>query len=229
MIEVAFWFLSLTLFAQTNENLPVTGVITQVHSGDRLTIRTGRNLKKVRLANIFAPGLTQPFGPRSKQFLTELALNQKVTVEVMMVDKFDRMIADVLLADGRWLNDEMVAAGLAWHYRVAPKLKEHLARLEHQAMTLKLGLWLQKDPLPPWEHTREKEIPQPPLNESQADYDRIFHYGLLGDPKTKTYKWPGCHFYNDYKGKIIFPNLLEAEAQGFRLSRDCQHIALPKK
>lgn len=225
MIELATWFLSIALVSAPALTQPNSGVVVQVHSGDRFTIRSKGKFHKVRLADIYAPHLTQPFGNRSKEFLEKMILQHNVKIHNVINDKFGRLVVDAKVSGGLWVNDEMVAAGMAWHYRVAEKPKEHLAKLEHQAFSHKLGLWVQRKPVPPWEFAREKLNPEPPINDRQADYDRIFHYGLLGDRKTRTYKWPGCSNYRKPKNPIIFTSILDAEARGFRTSRDCQTSA----
>ncbi len=222
MIELASILLALSLMAPPDVPTPSEGVVVQVHSGDRFTLRKDGKFYKIRLANIFAPLLSQPFGQKSKAYLERLTLQRKVYLDVKTTDTVGRIIADANLQGGLWLNDEMVAAGLAWHYRVATPPVDHLTRLEYQAFSGKLGLWLQKDPIPPWEHLRESKPPPPPNNNSQVDYDLIFLYGILGDGKNRTYKWPQCDRYTLPAKPVIFMSILEAEARGYRVSRDCR-------
>jgi endonuclease YncB( thermonuclease family) len=205
------------------ESNTLSGTVVQVHDGDSFTLKTADQLYKVRLANIYAPQMSQLFGRQSKQYLESLVLNRQVGLDIKMFDTFGRVVGDVKLADGRWVNDEMVAAGLAWHYRITHPEKVHLAKLEHQAFTERLGLWIQNDPVPPWEITRERIIPPAPLNDSQVDYDRIFHYGILGDRRTRTYIFPECDHYSqvDYRKMEVFRTILEAESFGLRVSRGC--------
>ncbi|QPJ62029.1 MAG: hypothetical protein G3M70_09150 [Candidatus Nitronauta litoralis] len=225
MIEIATWLLSFALVSAPGVKIPDSGVVVQVHSGDRFTIRSEGHFFKVRLAHIYAPHLTQPFGDRSKEFLEKMVLQHRVKIQKVINDKFNRLVVEAQLPGGLRVNDEMVAAGMAWHYRVAEKPKKYLAKLEHQAFSHKLGFWVQRNPVPPWEFARERLIPPPPVNDRQADYDRIFHYGLIGDRKTRTYKWPECHNYRKPKKPVIFPSILDAEASGFRASRDC-HLSV---
>ena len=51
------------------------------------------------------------------------------------------------------LNKELLKAGLAWHFRRYSKDKE-LQALEDQARAEKLGLWQDKNPIPPWDWRR---------------------------------------------------------------------------
>jgi endonuclease YncB( thermonuclease family) len=47
----------------------------------------------------------------------ELAFGQTGTVRVQDYDRYGRTVAEIILPDGRSLNEEMVKAGLAWWYR----------------------------------------------------------------------------------------------------------------
>lgn len=223
MIKLAPLILALSLMAPADNTKLTDGVVVQVHSGDRFTLRKAGKFYKVRLANIFAPLLSQPFGEASKTYLERMALQRRVFLDVKRIDAVGRHVADVNLLGQLWLNDEMVAAGMAWHYRVADPPVEHLAKLEHLAFSAKLGLWLDPEPIPPWAYMRERIAPEPPNNNNQVDYDLIFLYGIVGDKGNRTYKWPACDRYSLPKKPVIFQSILEAEAQGYRTSRDCRY------
>jgi endonuclease YncB( thermonuclease family) len=93
----------------------------------------------------------QAFGTSAKQFTAALVFKKTVTVQPMDIDRWRRTVAIVILPDGRNLNREIVRAGLAWWYeRYAPGDAE-LERLEVEARNLKRGLWIDPDPMPPWE------------------------------------------------------------------------------
>ena len=202
----------------------VNGEVVQVQDGDTLTVKTERNrLHKVRLADIDAPEMGQPFGKSARRLATDLALEKTVRVNYTFKDKYDRLIGEVFLPDGKLLNEEMLKAGLAWHYRVKHPHSSFLEKLEYKAWQKNLGLWLQKAPLPPWEFRRENRLPSPPPSPENMDYDLFLSYGLLGDPKTRIYEWPECKGYpKDTKGYINFGNLLDAESLGYRVSQRCE-------
>jgi endonuclease YncB( thermonuclease family) len=70
----------------------------------------------------------------------------------MDIDKYRRLVCIVYL-NGRVINQEMIAEGLAWAYRKylsAPHSSEYI-RLEDQARSTHMGLWQQNNPQPPWE------------------------------------------------------------------------------
>ena len=202
----------------------VNGEVVQVQDGDTLTVKTERNrLHKVRLADIDAPEMGQPFGKSARRLATDLALEKTVRVNYTFKDKYDRLIGEVCLPDGKLLNEEMLKAGLAWHYRVKHPHSSFFEKLEYKAWQKNLGLWLQKAPVPPWEFRRENRLPSPPTIPENMDYDLFLSYGLLGDPKTRIYEWPECKGYpKDTKGYINFGNLLDAESLGYRVSQRCE-------
>ena len=105
---------------------------------------------KVRLNGIDCPEKRQAFGARAKQLTSELAFGKTVTVRPFGKDRYGRMLGDVVLPDGRVLNQELVAAGMAWHYTRYSK-DETLARLERRAREARVGLWSEARPVAPWE------------------------------------------------------------------------------
>jgi endonuclease YncB( thermonuclease family) len=55
----------------------------------------------------------------------------------------------------RDINLEMVQDGMAWHYVQYSKSKE-LAAAEEAARKAKKGLWVDKEPVPPWEFRKQE-------------------------------------------------------------------------
>ncbi len=64
-------------------------------------------------------------------------------------DRYGRIIGEVMIGS-RHINLEMVQDGMAWHYTTYSKSKE-LAKAEAEARMGKKGLWVDKEPMPPWE------------------------------------------------------------------------------
>ncbi len=222
-IKTGLLVLMLFLVPQA-ELKKINGEVTLVRDGDTLTVKTKRDkLYKVRLADIDAPEIGQPFGKPSRRLASDLALNKTVRVNYTFKDKYGRLIGEVFLPDGKLLNEEMLKAGLAWHYRVKNPHSSFLEKLEYKAWQKQLGLWVQEKPIPPWEFRREKRLPSPPSRPEDMDYDLFLLYGLVGNPKTLVYEWPECKGYpKDTKGYLSFGNLLEAETLGYRASKRCK-------
>ncbi len=66
----------------------VIGNVTRVHDGDTLTVLYDGRPTQVRLADIDAPELGQPFGRRSRDFLTAMCLHATATVEERARDRY---------------------------------------------------------------------------------------------------------------------------------------------
>ena len=99
----------------------ITGNLVAVHQGDTFTIKSippDEKLYKVRLSNIDTPELKQPFGLRAKEFTKNQIFGKEIQIEYEMVDFYGRLVGSVILPQGKILNEELVRAGLAWHYRV---------------------------------------------------------------------------------------------------------------
>jgi len=146
---------ALTLFSGCNstENRldGVRGKVTGVKDGDTFEILIDRKPEVVRLAHIDCPERGQPFGKAAKQFASDLSFGKFVLVkEEGRRDRYGRMIATIRLKDGTIVNQELVRAGLAWHFT---KYSDDMAyaRLEREARAAKLGLWSEGSPVPPWE------------------------------------------------------------------------------
>ncbi len=142
--------LPLPLGAQGPE---FTGLVVGVSDGDTITVRSARQTVKVRLAAIDCPEKRQAFGARAKQFTSEQVFGQTVTVIPVDVDRYGRLVGEVILDDGPSLNRELVAVGLAWWYRKYSD-DQDIAQLEDDARQAKRGLWADPDAIPPWEFRR---------------------------------------------------------------------------
>ena len=110
---------------------------------------------KVRLLGIDCPEKKQPFGRRAKERTAALAYGKVVKVRPSGVDRYGRIMADVILPDGRNLNRELVREGMAWWFR-RYSTDRVLQALEAEARSQRRGLWADKDPVPPWSYRRRQ-------------------------------------------------------------------------
>lgn len=132
---------------------PFEARVVGVADGDTITVLHRGAQVRVRLSGIDCPERGQPFSARAKQFTSEMVFGKTVTVRPFGTDRYRRAVADVVLPDGRVLNRELVAAGLAWHYTRYSK-DEVLARLEKEARGSRLGLWSEERAVAPWDFRR---------------------------------------------------------------------------
>lgn len=125
----------------------LSGKVVSIHDGDTITVLQGKQQIKVRLYGIDAPELKQPYGKKSKQFLANLIAGEVVEVEENGKDRYKRTIGTIYL-NGADINAQMVENGYAWAYR---KFSKKYTPQESQAKKQGLGLWRDKEPIPPWE------------------------------------------------------------------------------
>lgn len=149
-------FVLVSLFAcQTDEDF-LYGKVVQVADGDTLTLLVdGHQQVKVRLYGIDCPEPKQDFSTVAKNFTRNKVFHQQISVEVMDIDPYGRTVGIVHLSNGEVLNEELLKAGLAWHYTHYDK-SIHFATLEREAREKKIGVWSVKSPLEPWNFRRQQ-------------------------------------------------------------------------
>jgi endonuclease YncB( thermonuclease family) len=129
------------------------GRVVSVHDGDTLTVLVGKQQVKVRLADIDAPELRQPYGGRSKESLAALCFQEAAKLVQTARDRYGRAVGRVECA-GMDASVHQVATGMAWVFpRYAPK-DSPLYRLEAEAKLARRGLWEDSGAVPPWEWRR---------------------------------------------------------------------------
>lgn len=141
----------------TLQDKMINGKVVGVIDGDTFKLLTkDSTLVKVRLANIDCPEQKQPFSAKAKEFVSNAIFNTEVIVKVLKKDRYGRYIANVLYGDSLSLSHELVKKGLAWHYIKYSKDK-YLQELEKEAKSNKVGLWQDKNAIPPWEWRENKK------------------------------------------------------------------------
>ena len=129
------------------------GQVISVTDGDSITVLKDKERFKVRLLGIDCPERGQPFGGTAKKFTSDVSFHKNVTVIWQKRDRYNRILGEIILPDGRNLNHELVRAGLAWHYKRYSN-DEVLNNLEMEAHQKKVGLWLDESAVPPWDWRR---------------------------------------------------------------------------
>lgn len=156
IIHYSFLFILLLLFGCTADDETIYGKVVRVADGDTITLLVdGTKQIKVRLYGIDCPEYKQDFSKVAKDFTAEKCFQKNVAVEVIDVDKYDRIVGMVILPNGDILNEELLKAGLAWHYKHFDK-SERFAELERVAQEKKIGIWSIENPLEPWDFRRRR-------------------------------------------------------------------------
>jgi len=136
-----------------------TGRVVGVSDGDTITILHNGVGQKIRLNGIDCPEKRQAFGQRARQFTSDLVFRREVMIVEHGRDKYGRTIGDVKLGDGTFVNRELVRAGLCWWYRKYAQHDRELVWLELEAREAKRGLWVNPEPVPPWEFRHRRKEP----------------------------------------------------------------------
>jgi len=135
-------------------------LVVAIADGDTLTVLCEGNQQiKIRLAEIDAPEKSQPFGNRSKQSLADMCFKKQAEIKPQTKDRYGRTVARVV-CDGTDANAEQVKHGMAWVYDKYVQDKS-LYALQDTARDSKLGLWADKNPIPPWEYRKAKKSKSP--------------------------------------------------------------------
>ncbi len=157
LIKVAAFFaiVCVVLLFCLSAHKTISCRVIGIKDGDTVEILTAdQKTKIVRLNGIDAPEKDQPYSQRSKESLSKLVFGKQVKLYSFGNDRYGRLIADIYV-DSINVNYIQVAEGLAWHYT---KYSDDaiLAQLEQQARAQRLGLWQEKDPIPPWKFRKNK-------------------------------------------------------------------------
>ena len=137
------------------ERARFVSTVVSVLDGDTVTVTHAGKVEKVRLVSIDCPESDQPFGSQATQLTKQLALDKVVTVTDFGRDKYQRLLGELVLPDGRVLNRELVREGFCWWYRKYAPENKGLERLEAEAREGGKGLWADPHPVPPWEWRKQ--------------------------------------------------------------------------
>lgn len=138
-------------YPATSSKSSYTAKVIGIADGDTLVVRRRGRKEKLRLFGVDCPEKRQAFGMDASQFTRLATLDTNVTVVPVGQDRYGRVVAYLLLENGRNFNYLLVSEGCAWWFRrYAPHdfqfaAREILARLKGK------GLWLEASPVPPWD------------------------------------------------------------------------------
>ena len=155
LILIFILFLSNVVHAKTIE-----GLVVGVSDGDTITVLDQqKNTFKIRLQGNDAPEKKQACGEKSKQSLHDLVHSKQVHIEYDKEDKYGRIVGKVTVDDVDVCLQQLVL-GMAWHYKKYQNEQSVSDRAlysetELKSKSLKLGLWTDDTPMPPWEFRKK--------------------------------------------------------------------------
>jgi micrococcal nuclease len=229
--------LSAALLAPDTYDQTFTGRVLAVHDGDTLTVQAGASAVRIRLVGIDCPEQGQAWGADARQYTSSLVLNKTVTVTGTVKDRFDRLLARVVV-DGTDVNLAIVKAGMAWQYDARGRDRA-IADAERDARLAARGLWSERHPEPPWrwrrEHPRQGDpvLPSGPTlqpgsaatkagTRSQSQHDALAAGPLHGNVKSRRFHRPGCPNYDCRNCTEQFLTEASAIEAGYEPAGDCR-------
>jgi micrococcal nuclease len=137
--------------------IELEGKAIAISDGDTFTLLTNENVQiKVRLHGIDCPEKKQDFGQVAKKKLSELIFGKQVKVIKKSVDRYGRTVGIVYDTHNSCINEEMLKAGLAWHYTKYDENPEW-QEMQNLAKIERVGLWSHSSPTPPWEWRKKRK------------------------------------------------------------------------
>lgn len=127
-----------------------------VFDGDTIKANCDGREFRVRLWGIDTPEKKQSFGQEATGYTGSLVLGKTLELEIKGTDRYGRSLA-MVKADGRSVNEDIVAHGYAWVYRQycnEEQICGRLVDLEEQARKKGWGLWSESHPVMPWQWRR---------------------------------------------------------------------------
>ena len=136
-----FKVISLLLLAliALNASAKDSARVVRVKDGDTYVLRKGNTDFTIRLKNVDAPELKQPFGYLSFLYTSKLISGKTVSFDSTGKDLYGRVLVDVWLNNQR-LDSTLISKGWAWHYQQYSN-DTLLKSLMVSAINANKGLW----------------------------------------------------------------------------------------
>jgi endonuclease YncB( thermonuclease family) len=195
----------LLLFAAPARSAPAGGgeaaVVRWVADGDTVILEDGRYL---RYAGINCPEVAhdrdpaEPFGAAARSLNRELVADRQIRIVVEGKDRYGRILGAVFLPDGTFVNQALVAAGLAYVLpsKESRSFVEPLLAAQREAMTTGRGFWARLDRRP---------------------------ISLVANRRSRRFHRADCPFAKKIgkRQRVAFPDFHQAFAAGFAPCGQC--------
>ncbi len=126
--------------------------VVDVFDGDTLIVSREGRAEIISLFGIDCPEKEQPFGLEAKGFTSHLVSGKTIRIIPLKRSRYE--MCKVYIGD-KCLNEELLKAGYAWHYK--DSTDEKWAKMEQNAHSEGMGLWSEESPVPPWEFRGVKD------------------------------------------------------------------------
>jgi len=188
------WWILILIVAMGSVSINVQADTTQwervrwVNDGDTVVLNDGR---KLRYLGINTPEIDyerqwgQPYAYVAKRFNHKLVDGKKIRLEFEQkkTDRYGRILAYVFLADGTFVNRQLLAKGYGYFYPSPRpgKYDDLLLKTQREAMSAQAGIWRQ------WR--------EPGKGESYLGNRRSKRFHLTGCPNGKKISRKNRHRY----------------------------------
>jgi endonuclease YncB( thermonuclease family) len=132
-------FVIISLASCLNLSANDTARVVRVKDGDTYVLRKSNRDFTVRLKNVDAPELKQPYGYLSFVNTSKLLSGRIVSYDSTGKDLYGRVLADIWVNNKR-LDSTLIRNGWAWHYQTYSK-DSLLKSMMVLAINEKIGLW----------------------------------------------------------------------------------------
>ncbi|MEX5218411.1 MAG: thermonuclease family protein [Nitrospira sp.] len=167
-----------------------SGKVVGVVDGDSIKVMHDGKAEQIRLNGIDCPERRQSFGKRAKEATSQLAFGKEVTVKPKTQDKYKRTVAEVELPDGTNLNQELVKQGWCWWFRKYAPNDETLKLLEEEATKKKLGLWIEPNPVTPWDFREARGEEAAKKKRQKGEKKRLNEGSAFGLSSSSSFSVP---------------------------------------
>lgn len=207
---LVFLFCLFSIASVSNAQSTIQGQVIGVSDGDTITVLQGNKQYKIRLYGIDCPEKKQAFGQKAKQFTSDQVFRQSVRVVSYDTDRYGRVVGVVYKGNYN-LNEGLLSNGFAWVYTTYCKESfcDKWKVLENKAKTTKIGLWIDKDPIEPWDFRKGKRTDNKVTIKAMPG---LYH----GNTNSHVFHQSSCKYFNCKNCTKIFNSRESAIKDGFR-------------
>ena len=193
--------------------------VNKVSDGDTIKVTCNGRKVKVRLYGVDTPEKKQRYGMEATQYTEQAVLNKTVDIQVIDTDRYSRSVA-VVKQGGFNLNEMLVRTGHAWVYDRYCKeaFCSDFKSQEEQARRQRIGLWLDNDPIAPWDYRHAvRGGSQASSKASSPTHSGNYH----GNIRSRVFHGSSCQHYNCKNCTQSFSSKSQAVGAGYRAHGQC--------
>lgn len=209
-------------FSGTCNAQQLAGKVVGVSDGDTITVLQHNQQYKIRLYGIDCPESGQAFGQKAKEFTSSMVFGKNVEVAVYDIDRYGRSVG-VVHVDGTTVNEALLQNGYAWLYSkyCDQSFCRNWKTIEIQAAAKNLGLWAEKDQVPPWDWRKLQRGEPQSLSGTVATMPESSREVFHGNTRSHVFHSPSCQHYNCRNCTEAFKSAKEAVRAGYRKHEQC--------